>query len=333
MADNNEPFDPSSFLAPVVGYYSDTEGNILSMPFNSSTPIMYYNKDVFKKAGLDPNVPPKTWAEVESFSKKITESGAAKCGFTSGWITWVQTENLSALHDVPYGTLENGFGGLGTEFEFNGPVQAKHWENLKRWSDEGLFQYGGPVGGNDAPPKFYAQECAIYMNSSASRAGVILNSKDFEVGFAPLPYYDDVIAEPKNSIIGGATLWVLNGKAPEVYKGVAKFFTYLSSPEVQAKWHQATGYLPITNAAYELGKQQGYYAANPGSDIAINQITRGTPTANSKGVRFGNLTQVRDAIDSEFEAMLAGQKTAQQALDAAVAAGNQILRDFQAANE
>src|SRR5690606_25952742 len=187
--------------------------------------------------------------------------------------------------------------------------------------------------GNDAPPKFYSQECAIYMNSSASRAGVILNAKDFEVGFAPLPYYDDVIAEPKNSIIGGATLWVLNGHSPEVYKGVAKFFTYLSSPEVQADWHQFTGYLPITNAAYELGQSQGYYAANPGSDIAINQITRGTPTANSKGLRFGNLTQARDAIDAEFEAMLAGQKTAQQALDAAVERGNQILRDFEAANQ
>jgi sn-glycerol 3-phosphate transport system substrate-binding protein len=333
MADNGEPWDPAGFLAPVVGYYSDTDGNILSMPFNSSTPIMYYNKDVFEKAGLDPNVPPKTWAEVESFSRKIMESGAAPCGFTSGWITWVQTENLSAIHDQPFGTMDNGFGGLGTEFSFNGPVQVKHWDNLKRWSDEGLFEYGGPVGGNDAPPKFYAQECAIYMNSSASRAGVILNSKDFEVGFAPLPYYDDVIAEPKNSIIGGATLWVLNGHSPEVYKGAAKFFTYLSSPEVQAQWHQGTGYLPITNAAYELGQSQGYYGANPGSDIAINQITRGTPSANSKGIRFGNLTQARDAVDAEFEAMLSGQKTAQEALDSAVARGNQILRDFEAANQ
>lgn len=332
MADNGEAWDPSGFLAPVVGYYSDTDGNILSMPFNSSTPIMYYNKTVFEKAGLDPNTPPKTWAELETMSRKIMESGAAKCGFTSGWITWVQTENLSALHDQPYGTLENGFGGLGAEFSFNSPVQVKHWDNLKKWADEGLFQYGGPVGGADAPPKFYAQECAIYMNSSASRAGVVNNSKDFEVGFAPLPYYDDVTTEPKNSIIGGATLWVLNGKDPEVYKGVAKFFTYLSQPDVQAAWHQFTGYLPITNAAYDLGKQQGYYEKTPGSDIAIQQITRGTPSANSKGLRFGNLTQARTAIDEEFEAMLAGSKTAQQALDAAVERGNQILRDFEAAN-
>jgi sn-glycerol 3-phosphate transport system substrate-binding protein len=332
MQDKGQPWNPEGFLQPVVGYYSDTSGNILSMPFNSSTPIMYYNKGIFEEAGLDPESPPKTWSELEQMARTIMESGAAECGFTSGWITWVQTENLSAIHDQPFGTLENGFGGLGTEFTFNNEAVVQHWANLKRWADEGLFQYGGPVGGGDAPPKFYSGECAIYMNSSASRAGVILNSEGIDVGFAPLPYYDDLIEEPKNSIIGGATLWVLNGHTDEVYQGVAEFFTYLSSPEVQADWHQFTGYLPITNAAYELGQEQGYYAETPGSEIAIQQITRGEPTANSKGLRFGNLTQVRDVVDSEFEAMLSGQKTAQEALDAAVERGNQILRDFEAAN-
>ena len=333
MQEAGEPWEPSAFLAPVTGYYSDTEGNILSLPFNSSTPIMYFNKDVFEKAGLDRNAAPKTWAEVEEFSKKIVESGAAKCGFTTGWVSWVQLENVSAIHDRPYGTLENGFGGLETEFTFNGDVQVKHWSNLKKWADAGLFQYGGPAGGADAPAKFYSGECAIYMNSSASRAGVVANSKEFEVGFAPLPYYEDVIAEPKNSIIGGATLWALAGHSDDVYKGIARFFTYLSQPEVQADWHQATGYLPITNAAFDLGQEQGYYEQNPGSDVAIKQITRGTPTPNSKGIRFGNLTQVRNVVDEQFEALLAGQKDAQQALDDAVAGGNQILRDFEAANK
>ena len=141
-----------------------------------------------------------------------------------------------------------------------------------------------------------------------------------------------MIAEPKNSIIGGATLWVLNGKSTEEYAGAAKFFTYLSQPEVQAAWHQFTGYLPITNEAFELGQSQNYYAENPGSDVAINQITRGTPTANSKGVRFGNFTQVRNVVDEEFQALLSGSKTAQEALDSAVSRGNQLLRDFEASN-
>jgi sn-glycerol 3-phosphate transport system substrate-binding protein len=325
-------FDPDAFLPAVVGYNTDTEGNMLSMPFNSSTPILYYNKDVFEEAGLDPEQPPQTWGQLEEFSRTIMESGAAECGFTSGWISWVQLENLSAWHNQPIGTLENGFGGLEAELTFNGPVQVKHWENLKNWQDEGLFQYGGPEGGGDAPPKFYAGECAMYMNSSASRAGVLANAGDFEVGFGMLPYYDDVEGAPQNSIIGGATLWVLQGQSEEEYKGVADFFSYLSSPEVQADWHQFTGYLPITQAAYELGQQQGFYEETPGSDVAIKQITLNAPTENSKGLRFGNYVQIRHIIDEEFQQLLSGGKTAQEALDAVVERGNALLRDFEAAN-
>ena len=333
MADTGADFDPSAYLPAVVGYYTDTEGHMLSMPFNSSTPILYYNKDVFEKAGLDPNTPPKTWEDLEAFSNQIMETGAAKCGFTTGWISWVQLENFSAWHNLPIGTLENGFGGLGTKLVVNGPVQVKHWENLKKWQDSGLFQYGGPAGGSDAPPKFYAQECAMYMNSSASRAGVIANAKDFEVGYGMLPYYADIEGAPQNSIIGGATLWVLQGHSDDVYKGAADFFSYLSSAEVQADWHQFSGYLPITMAAYELGKTQGYYEANPGSDVAIKQITLNAPTANSKGLRFGSYVQIRDIIDQEFENLLNGSKTAQGALDSLVSRGNELIREFEDANK
>jgi sn-glycerol 3-phosphate transport system substrate-binding protein len=333
MKDAGEPFNPADYLSAVVGYYTDTDGNMLSMPFNSSTPILYYNKDVFQKAGLDPETAPKTWEDVEAYSRKIMESGAAKCGFTTGWISWVQLENLSAWHNQPIGTLENGFGGLETELTVNGPVQAKHWTNLKKWQDAGIFQYGGPVGGNDAPPKFYAQECAIYMNSSASRAGVVANAKDFKVGFGMLPYYADVEGAPQNSIIGGATLWVLRGATEAKYKGVANFFTYLSSAAVQADWHQATGYLPITQASYDLSKSQGFYEKNPGADVSIEQITLNEPTPNSKGLRFGNYVQVRTIIDEEFEQLLGGGKDAQQALDAVVARGNGLIREFEKANK
>ena len=331
MKDAGEPFDPKAFLPAVVGYYTDTEGNMLSMPFNSSTPILYYNKDVFEKAGLDRNTAPKTWEEVEAFSKQIMASGAAKCGFTTGWISWVQLENFSAWHNQPIGTLENGFGGLETELTVNGPVQVRHWENLARWQKEGIFQYGGPGGGNDAPPKFYTQECAIYMNSSASRAGVVANAKDFEVGYGMLPHYADT--QPQNSIIGGATLWVMQGRPAAEYKAAAAFFTYLSSPEVQAKWHQDTGYLPITQAAWDLSTSQVYYDANPGADVSIQQMTLNAPTANSKGLRFGSYVQIRGIIDEEFQALLSGQKDAQTALNDLVARGNVLIREFEAANK
>lgn len=333
MADTGEAFDPKAFLPAVVGYYTDTDGNMLSMPFNSSTPVFYYNKNVFEKAGLDPEVAPKTWEEVESFSKKIMDSGAAKCGFASRWISWIQTENFSAWHNLPIGTKENGFGGLDAELTLNGEYQVRHWGNLKKWQDAGIFQYGGPGGGNDAAPKFYSQECAMFMESSAGRAGINANAKDFKVGISMLPYYADVKGAPQNTIIGGATLWALQGKQAEDYKGVADFFSYLSSPEVQAEWHQFSGYLPITQAAYDLSKEQGFYEKNPGADVSIKQMTLNAPTANSKGLRFGNYVQIRAIIDEEFEQMLSGSKTSQQALDDLVKRGNELIREFEAANK
>ena len=331
MQDNDVQFDPNAFLPAVVGYYTDTDGNMLSMPFNSSTPILYYNKDVFEKAGLDPEQPPKTWGEMEEFSKKIIDSGAASCGFTTGWVSWIQTENFSAWHNQPVGTEQNGFGGLDARLSLNGPVQVKHWENLKKWADEGIFNYGGPVGGDNAPPMFYSQECAMIMNSSASRAGVLANAQDFQVGFGMLPYYDDVEGAPQNTIIGGATLWVLSGRPDEEYKGAARFFEYLSSPDVQADWASFSGYLPITQAAAD--QMSGFFADNPGADTGLKEITLNPPTENSKGLRFGNYVQIRGIIDEEFEQLLAGSKDAQGALDSVVERGNKLLEEFQAQNQ
>jgi len=316
MEQTGADFDPDAFLPAVVGYYADPEGNMLSMPFNSSTPIMYYNKAVFEEAGLDPEVAPETWADVEAFSRQIMESGAAECGFTTGWVSWAQLENFSAWHNQPIGTLQNGFGGLETELTVNGPVQVRHWDNLASWQQDGVFRYGGR---------------AMYMNSSASRAGVLANT-DFEVGFGMLPYYDDVEGAPQNSIIGGATLWVLSGASDEELEGVAAFFNYLSSAEVQAAWHQQTGYLPITQAAYDLGKEQGYYEATPGAEVSIQQMTLNEPTENSRGLRFGNYVQIRTVIDEEFQRLLAGDVDAQGALDAVVERGNALIRDFEESN-
>ena len=329
MEEHGDGFDPSVFLPQVVAYYTDTDGNMLSLPFNSSTPILYYNKTIFEEAGLDPEQPPQTWQQLEEMSRQIMESGAAPCGFTSQWISWIQTENLSARHNQPIGTEQSGFGGLDARLTLNGEVQVRHWANLKEWADEGLFRYGGPVGGDNAPPAFYAQECAIYMASSAARAGIIANATDFDLGFGMLPYYDDVEGAPQNSIIGGATLWVLSGKSDEEYAAVAAFFDYLTQPEVQADWSEPTGYLPITQAALDLSTERGFFDENPGADTGITQITQNEPTENSRGLRFGNYVQIRGIIDEEFEQMLAGNKDAQGALDSVVSRGNELLDQFQ----
>jgi sn-glycerol 3-phosphate transport system substrate-binding protein len=331
MAEHDVEFDPAAYLPAVVGYYTDPNGNMLSFPFNSSTPIVYYNRDIFEAAGLDPNQAPETWADVESMSRQILESGAATCGFTTAWPSWVQLENFLAYHNLPLGTLSNGFGGFGTEFVLNQQEPLiRHWENLARWQQDGVFSWGGGGSGPDAATKFYSGECAIYMNSSAARAGVI-NNTEFNVGYGMMPYYDDVEGAPQNSIIGGATLWTLSGHTDAEYEAVANFFAYLSLPENQAAWHQATGYLPITQAAYDLGIEQGYYEGNPGSDVSILQMNLNPPTENSRGLRFGSFVQIRDIISEEMEALIIGSKTAQEAADSIVARGNDLLREFEAA--
>ncbi|MCX8102301.1 MAG: sn-glycerol-3-phosphate ABC transporter substrate-binding protein UgpB [Geminicoccaceae bacterium] len=329
MAEAGEPFDPKSYLPAVVGYYTTAKGEMLSFPFNSSTPVMYYNKNAFEKAGLDPNKPPVTWPEVEEAAKKLLAAGYP-CGFTTQWPSWIQVENWSAWHNQPLGTLANGFGGLGTELVINKTKLVDHVKALGEWQKTKIFDYGGRRG--DSDPKFFNQQCPIFFASSAAYAAVKANAKDFAWGMGMLPYWPQIEGAPQNSIIGGASLWVLRGHKPEEYKGVAKFFSYLSSPEVQARWHQETGYLPITPAAWELTKQQGFYEKNPGTDISIRQITNKPPTENSKGLRFGSFVQIRDIIEEELEAVFQGKKNAQEALDSAARRGNELLRQFEKAN-
>ncbi len=329
MAETGEPFDPNAYLSTVTSYYSTPEGKMLSMPFNSSTPVLYYNIDAFKKAGLDPAMPPKTWPEVAEYAKKLIAAGY-ECGFSTAWTSWIQLENFSAWHNAPLGTKANGFGGLDTEFVFNDALRVRHIQQLADWQKEKIFEYGGRTNTGNA--KFSSGECAMYTESSAGYAG-FKSSAEFEFGTSMLPYWPDVEGAPQNTIIGGASLWVMAGHSDEEYKGVAKFFSFLYSPEIQARWHQLTGYLPITLAAYELTKQQGFYEQNPGTETSLIQMTLNAPTENSSGLRFGNFVQFRDVMDNEFEAIFSGQKTAQQGLDDAAKAGNDLLRKFEKANQ
>ena len=329
MAESGLPFDPNAYLPTVTSYYTTIDGKMLSMPFNSSTPILWYNVEAFKKAGLDPDKPPKTWPEVGEYSKKLVAAGYGG-GFSTAWISWVQIENFSAWHNVPIGTKENGFGDLDTEFVYNSPLHVKHIQQLADWQKDKVFIYGGRRNLGD--PKFETGEVAMITESSAGYARFKANCK-FEFRTSMLPYWPDVPGAPQNTIIGGASLWGLQGHPAEDYKGVATFFNYLSSPAVQASWHQDTGYLPITKAAYSLTKEQGFYEKNPGAETALKQMLLNIPTANSKGLRFGNFLQVRDINYNELEAIFAGEKTAQQGLNDAVAAGNKLLRKFEAANK
>ena len=330
MADAKEPFDPKAFIGPVYGYYSTTDGKLLSMPFNSSTPVLYWNKELLQKAGLDPNKPPQTWPELGEMAKKAIAAGA-KCGFTPQWQTWTMIENYGAWHNLPYATKANGFGGTDIELKFNDAPRVKFIQMLADWGKDKTFVYGGREGKSTA--LFTAGDCVFHVASSGSAAGIEKALGADKVGIGMMPYSPDVIAKPQNSIIGGATLWVLQGRPKDEYKGVAKFMSYLASTPVQAKWHQDTGYVPITTAAAEATEKAGFYKKFPGRDVAVKELTLNPPTENSKGLRIGNFVQIRDVVDEELESVWSGKKDAKAALDEAVKRGNELLKKFEAANK
>lgn len=320
-------FDPNAYVPAVAGYYTAPNGQMLSMPFNSSTAVFYYNKDAFKSAGMDPDKPPKTWPEVVLAAGKLKAAGQ-KCPFTTSWISWTQLENFSAWHNVLFSSLNNGFGGLGTRLVFNSPLHVRHFENLANMSKQGLFVYKGRNNAADAT--IVSGECAM-ATASAGLLGNLKRNAKFDFGVSTLPYYPDVPGAPQNSVIGGASLWVMSGKKNVTYKGVGEFLSFLAKPDVAAASHQRTGYLPVTKAAYELTEKSGFYAKNPGADVAVQQMIRKT-TDKSRGIRIGNFVQIRTIIDEETENIWSGKKSAKEALDTAVKRGNEQLVRFQKAN-
>jgi sn-glycerol 3-phosphate transport system substrate-binding protein len=320
--------DWKDFIAPVVGYYSK-DGHLYSMPFNSSTPIFYYNKDVFQKAGLDPAKPPQTWKQVEEYSKKIIASGAAKCGFSTGWPSWTMVENMHAWHDQPFATRRNGFDGLDVQLLINKEFGVKHVAQLAAWQKDNVYSYGGRTG--TADPKFVNGECAMYIQSSALIGGFTRGVK-FAWGSGQLPHWGPPYTKA-TSIIGGATLWVMKGKPANENRGTARFLKFVSETNQQMWWHVTTGYLAISNSAVKNLEAGYHFKKNPDQWTAFAQLTKGKATSNSQGLRLGNFVQIRDVIEGELENIFAGKKTAKQGLDDAVAKSNDLLKEFAAANK
>ncbi len=328
MAESGATFDPDAYIGSVKGYYTTTDGDMLSLPFNSSTPVLWVNRDAMSAAGVDPDTDLSTWQNVGAVLDQL-KAGGEECPLVTAWQSWIHLENLSAYHDVPFASQDNGFAGLDTELMLNGEGQVAHLTAMGEWAQDGKFIYTGRR--NEGGANFRAGECALFTESSAGYAGIKAEA-EFDFDVRPLPYWDGVGNAPQNTIIGGASLWVLEGHDAAEYKGVGEFLAYLSSTDVQAQWHQDTGYLPITSAAGDATRDAGFYEANPGTDVAVIQMTAKQPTANSKGLRLGSFDQIRGIIDEELEAIWAGDKSAQEAMDSAKERGDALLRRFESAN-
>ena len=325
LAENGERIETKSFLPAVAGYFSDGAGQLLALPFNVSTPILFYNRDAFRKANLDPDKPPKTWYEMPKFMGPLLEAGF-ECAYTTVWPSWVQIENMSSWHKQDFATRENGLVGLDAKLTFNTHLMVRHVSFLSSWARAGYFTYSGRT--IEGERRFARGECAMVTASSSSYADLRRDAK-FDFGVAQLPYYDDIPGAPHHSMIGGAGLWAMAGKPATEYRGVARFLAWLARPEVQAEWHQRTGYVPVTRAAYERTAQQGFYRENPGHEIAIKQLLLNQPTRESRGIRLGEFQAIRAIIEEELESVWDGKVPPKLALDRAAERGDALLRKFE----
>jgi sn-glycerol 3-phosphate transport system substrate-binding protein len=335
LAETGTNINFNDYLPGVRGYYSLPDGRMMSMPFNSSTSVVFYNKDAFRRANLNPDVFPETWEGVEQAARALRAAGVA-CPMTTAWPTWLMVEQFSAIHNIPLATQANGMAGLNAELRIANPLLTRHFNNLVSWQREGLFRYGGRDGAADA--LFPSGECAMIFASSGLRAR-IQREAQFQWGVGMLPVYQGTT--PINSIIGGASFWTMNRgpnapRSTDELRGIAAFYAYLATPEVAAKWHTDTGFLPVTRAAFERVRASGFYnqPANAGADVPIQQMLRGggQMTENSMGIRLGGFVEIRTIIQEELERAFQGQQTGEQALVNAQNRGNQVLRNFERQN-
>ena len=327
MDESGKRVETGALVPAVASTFSDASGRLLALPFNSATPILYYNKDAFARAGLDPAKPPRTWYEMAGTLGALIESGMG-CGYATAWPSWVLLENMSLWHNQEFATRGNGLGGHDARFVFNTHLMMRFVAMLSSWAKSGYFTYTGRT--DEAEARFAAGECGMLTTSSAAYERLTREAR-FAIGASYLPYYDDVPGAPQNTVAGGAGLWAFGRKTRAEYRAVAEFFSFLLRPDVQAAWHQKTGYLPLTKAARDLARKAGYYRSHPGQEIALRQL-EAAPTPDSRGIRLGDYRWIRPILEEELEVVWAQARTPEDALDRAAERGNEMLQRFESSN-
>jgi len=314
-------FDRNAFIDGVRYFYADSEGKFVGMPFNSSAPIMYINDEALKKAGVEA---PKTWEEFEAIAPKLKEAGFIP--LVQSQLTWQFTENFFSRNNIQFATNNNGYDSVAdTQLKVTDPNLVMMFEKLKAWKDEGYFGFYG-AGWNDNQKMFEENKAALWIGSSGSFGGL---QKTAQMPFSAtfLPYWGSIKGAGTSSFIGGAALFAMSGKSDEENKCVADFFQFLTSPDVQKFYHQATGYVAITKAAYELAKAEGYYNEKPAAEIGIKQLL--LPAGEwSKGYRLGFYPQIREIMEREYGRIFSGEVSVKDAFDTIEKEGNELLARF-----
>jgi sn-glycerol 3-phosphate transport system substrate-binding protein len=316
MSEGKEKYSDKQYFPQVADAVGDLSGKAGAVPMGLSLPVMYYSKDAFRKAGLDPENPPKTWREVQKAAGVLLDAGY-KCPLTSSNFSWVHLENISSQAGEPALSKE----GKAERLTLNSMVDVKHVALLAGWQKARYFHWFG--GGREGNARFASGQCAMLTGESAFYADVSRNAR-FAVGVAELPYYEDVYGAKQGAVLpDGESLWVLAGKKKEEYRVTSRFIAFLLRPENQKAWVRATGYLPMTPQAVEALKSD---SVAPGLLEHAGQRLSQTRFGGARISESKGRSRIRAILNEEVEFVWRNQKPAKEALDTAMVRANHVLQ-------
>ena len=311
------------FIPAAVTFMKDERNRLRAFPLEASVPVLLFNKSAYAKAGLPTDQPPATWRDLQKQLIALQDAGRGmKCSYTSSDQAWIHIENLGALHGEAIATKNNGLDGPNATLSFNDLLHVRHIAMMTSWVKSDLYVPKGH--GEEGDARFASGECGVLTTASGS-LGDIRKAASFEIGVAPLPYYEEAARQPVNTLVGGSALWAIEGRSRDTYNGIATFLAYLVTPVVAAEWHQKTGSLPWTNAAYIASERTGFYDKLPGL-AGIMKAAATSQGAATRGIRLPNYDKVRDVMDAQLDAVWSGQKPPKQGLDDAVRLGDIAIK-------
>ena len=317
--------DWDDYVDAVMSYYT-IDGKLYSMPFNSSTPILFYNKTLFKKAGLDANKPPDTWNQVRQMGKKIMASGAAEAGITWNLHSWY-FEQWHAVQNAALADQGNGRQGRAGKVIFDesaGVSIVKWWTGLEK---DKIFLNTGR-GWSNHRKAFISGQAAMMISSTSDVTQMTnaFNQKGWELGTGFFPRPDAV---PRQGvIIGGGTLWLIKDHPKAELQAAWEFLKWISQPEQQVIWHKGTGYFPIRKSAMALLEKEGWYDKFPNYKVAFDQLLQSKTSLATSGALIGVFPQLRDAVQSGIEKVYEGKASPEQALKEAAQKTNKELKNY-----
>jgi sn-glycerol 3-phosphate transport system substrate-binding protein len=304
------------FLPAVRNFYT-VNGEMWSVPWNSSNPVLIYNKKIFEAAGLDVNAPPRTFDEVLATCETIMASSAAAT--LDGCINWPLTswfaENWVAMQGGLLVDQGNGREGRASEVFFNSPEMLVVINWWKEMADRGFYNYTGVRADyNGEGAAFITQKYAMHINSTAGVSNFEYYSGllRYEIGVAPLPIPFEGADE--GTVNGGASLWLSSGHPQEEQDAARDFIFFMTSAENIAKWHQNTGYFPNRQGAIDLLEAENFWAENPFYRVAVDQLLNTTPSLATSGAVVGPSEEMREAFDNAVRSIIDSGEAPESAL-------------------